>query len=105
MNLENWKAQARAHWREHRPKEFRQLQHKGLLAQALTDAVEQTHKAMTALEAAGFSEQEAWEQVRETHLFKPAESAQQDLDRPDLALAQETQALLNKTLALESESE
>lgn len=105
MNLENWKAQAKAHWREHRPTEYRQLQHKGLLAQALREAVELTHKEMTALEEAGHTEHEAWEMVREKYLFKPPEKAEQALDRPDLALMQETQKVLNEALALESESE
>lgn len=73
MQHANWKAQARMHWKEHRPKAYREMVRKGTLEQALTTAAEETSKEMQMLIDQGATRDEAWEMVRETHLFKPEE--------------------------------
>ena len=59
MDLKNWKAQARSHWREFQPQRFKELAAAGKLDQALAYAVEQTHREMSSLEAAGLTTSEA----------------------------------------------
>jgi hypothetical protein len=73
VTIRNWREQARAHWREFRPRLYRGLKRSGKLEQALTDAAERTHLEMKQLEASGFYTHEAWEIVRESYLFTPEE--------------------------------
>lgn len=75
MNLENWKNQARAHWKEFQPTRFKELVKAGKLPEALTEAAERTFQEMGELQQAGFQHHEAWEMVREKYLFPPEEPA------------------------------
>jgi hypothetical protein len=72
MKHSNWISQARAHWKEHQPKRFKQLVSKGILNQQLADAAEATSQEMQKLVGQGFNRLEAWEMTRELYLF-PAE--------------------------------
>lgn len=72
MQHANWISQARAHWKEHQPKRFKELVAKGILNQQLTDAAEATSQECKKLVAQGFNQLEAWEMTRELYLF-PAE--------------------------------
>lgn len=74
MQYEHWKAQARQHWKEHRPRMFKQLQESSQLQPALTQAAEQTAADLEALQAEGLDWHQAWEIVRERYLFLPPES-------------------------------
>lgn len=70
----NWIAQARLHWQEHLPKMFARLRAEGTLQQRLTEAADATGRELEKLMGQGFNYQEAWEQVRELHLFLPEEA-------------------------------
>jgi hypothetical protein len=72
MKHSNWISQARAHWKEHQPKRFKELVSKGILNQQLTQAAEATSQEMQRLVGQGFNQYEAWEMTREMYLF-PAE--------------------------------
>lgn len=76
MQHSNWIAQAREHWKEHRPKMFARLTKAGTLEQALTEAAEATAAAMRLLTTQGATQDEAWEATRELHLFPPEEPEQ-----------------------------
>lgn len=69
-----WIAQARVHLKEHRPQAFARLQAAGTLEQHLRQAAEATSHEMRTLMDQGATWQEAWELVREQHLFPPAEA-------------------------------
>lgn len=70
---QHWIAQARQHLKEHLPKTFARLRSEGTLNQHLTEASAATGRELENLMGQGFSYQEAWEQVREAHLFPPEE--------------------------------
>jgi len=72
MQHANWINQARAHWKDHQPKRFKELVSKGILNQHLVDAAVATSQEMQKLVTQGFSQLEAWEMTRELYLF-PAE--------------------------------
>lgn len=76
MQHSNWIAQAREHWKEHRPLMFARLSKGGTLEQALTEAAEATAMAMRALTTQGATRDEAWEATRELYLFLPEEPEQ-----------------------------
>ena len=73
QELGAWIAQAKAHWQEHQPKRFKALKESGKLAEALKDAAVATSLEMKALMEQGAQWHEAWEMVREQHLFPPEE--------------------------------
>lgn len=73
MKHASWTAQARAHWKEHRPKAYRQMMADGTLEKALVEAANATSQEMQVLADQGFRQHEAWEAVRENHLFPPEE--------------------------------
>lgn len=73
MNLQNWVKQAKAHWKEFRPRLYASLEKSGNLEAALQDAAERTYREVTELEDQGFDHQDAWEMVRERYLFVPEE--------------------------------
>lgn len=73
--LQNWVNQARAHWKEFRPRLYRDLKASGKLEAALKEAAERTFAEMGQHRAMGYSEQEAWEIVRENYLFPPEEGS------------------------------
>ena len=71
--IDQWKEQARTHWKQFRPSLYRGLIKNGRLDEFLTDAAERTHREMTELQRMGYQEHEAWEVVRESYLFPPEE--------------------------------
>lgn len=73
MQHAHWMAQAREHWKEHRPKMFKELQASGQLETRLREAAEATSQQMQELMAQGFQHHEAWEATREQFLFPPEE--------------------------------
>ena len=73
MQIDQWREQARAHWKRFRPSLYRDLNKLNRLEQALTDAAERTYREMKQLEKIGYQEHEAWEVVRESYLFTPEE--------------------------------
>jgi hypothetical protein len=75
MNLQNWVKQARAHWKEHRPKLYAELLASGELEASLQDAAERTHRELSELEDSGLTFHEAWELVGENYLFPPEEDS------------------------------
>ncbi len=79
---EEWKEQARAHWKAFRPRLFRDLKKAGKLEAALDDAVQRTSREMAALQAMGYRDYEAWEVVRESYLFVPKEGKKPAQDSP-----------------------
>jgi hypothetical protein len=81
MNLQNWIDQARRHWEEFRPTLYRDLKTSGKLDAALRDAADRTDREMNDLREHGYTEQEAWEMVRERYLFPPEQG---DISANDL---------------------
>lgn len=73
MNLQNWKDQAKAHWKEFQPKRFKALQQAGKLDEALDQAANQTYLEVSQLEESGFQPSEAFQMVMESYLFPPME--------------------------------
>ncbi len=69
MQHAHWIAQAREHWKEHRPAMTARLEAKGTLDKELQAAAEATAAEMRALVEQGATQYEAWEMVRENHLF------------------------------------
>ena len=68
-----WGLQAKEHWKEHRPKMYRQLEESGRLEDALYAAQELTVAAMADLIERGVNWYQAWELIREEWLFLPSE--------------------------------
>lgn len=64
-----WKAQALAHWKEFRPQTVKRLQASGTLDSSLDEAAQSTSQEMQALMNQGATWDEAWQAVRENHLF------------------------------------
>lgn len=62
------------HWREFRPKMYEGLQKKGLLNQAVHNAIERTKEMYGQLIEQGMSPDQAREATREQWAFLPAES-------------------------------
>src|SRR5688500_17047477 len=73
--IDQWKEQARRHWKEFGPTLYHELLKNGRLDEFLTNAAERTHREMTELQRAGYQHHEAWEVVRESYLFLPEEGA------------------------------
>ncbi|MDP3069628.1 MAG: hypothetical protein Q8N18_05035 [Opitutaceae bacterium] len=75
---------AKAHWQEHCPRMYRELETTGQLETALAEAEERTLVEMETLQrelkATGSSSaqahQQAWELVREKYLLLPPEAAE-----------------------------
>ena len=74
MQHAHWIAQARQHWKEFQPAKFKRLQEAGTLDQELKLAAQATADEMATLRKQGATELEAWEMVREQHLFPPEEA-------------------------------
>jgi hypothetical protein len=75
VNLQNWKMQAREHWKEFQPTAFKHQVQTKTLQKALDEAAELTFQEMSQLLDAGMSNQDASEMVREKYLFPPEEAA------------------------------
>ena len=73
--LSPWAEQAKAHWKEHRPKMYAELQSAGTLDQQAENAAKQTQEELASAIENGLDHQAAWEMVRENHLFLPTEEA------------------------------
>jgi len=76
-----WYAQAKEHWANYRPKMFSAMQRSGRLNLHLNNAVEQTQNEYARAIGNGMEPDEAWEAVRENHLFLPSEE-----DMPSLGV-------------------
>ncbi len=98
MNLNHWISEAREHWKEHRPTYFKDLRRTGQLRAALRSAAEATYREMSELEEAGYSNQEAWEMVREQYLFPPGEPEQEEIASKGVGLFTEINALHSEIL-------
>ena len=72
--LSNWTREAKAHWKEHLPKMYREYVNKGILQQKLQEAAEMTFEEVYQLEREGLTPHEAWEMIREKYLFLPEET-------------------------------
>ncbi len=59
------------HWKEHRPKMYREMLQAGTLEQEAMDAVEQTNKEITQLMDRGMSAYQADETTREQYVMLP----------------------------------
>jgi hypothetical protein len=71
-----WYTQAKAHWQKYRPKMYKALQEKGTLHKHLNKAVDQTEEEYARAIENGMEPHEAWEALRENHLFLPSEEDQ-----------------------------
>ena len=103
MNLQNWISLARESWRENNPNLFKELNRTGKLGAALKEAAERTHAEMSELEAAGHSNQEAWEMTREKYLLLPPESEPDEVASKGAALFNEANALQSQILQTQNE--
>ena len=74
-----WYGQAKEHWKKYRPKMFKALQESGKLNHHLNNAVERTGDEYCKAIEDGMEPHEAWEAVRENHLFLPSEQDQPSL--------------------------
>ena len=72
--LQNWKDQARAHWKEHLPARTARLEKNGTLEKALDQAVDRTFLEKSQLEDAGLDPETAFQEVRQRYLFPPEET-------------------------------
>ena len=89
-NLQNWIDQAKTHWKEFQPTRYAALKEAGTLATELQQAAEKTSKAMSDLQASGFTHQEAWEQTRERWLFPPEQGSAPMNDSPEWSTSEPT---------------
>jgi hypothetical protein len=71
--LSPWAEQAKAHWKEHRPRMYAELEKAGTLDEAAERAAKQTKEEYVDAIYNGMSPDGAWEAVRENHLFLPTE--------------------------------
>ena len=106
MNLQNWISEAKAHWKEWRPREFKALQKEGRLEPALMEAAERTFNEMQELMKSGYQEHEAWEIVRQEYLFTPPENPPKEEPPASEAvrLSQEINHLKNSLLGMHPET-
>src|SRR5262245_25328694 len=75
-SLSGLEREVQAHWLEHRPRAARALQQKGLLDQAVRQAVQQTKEAVNDLVLnGGMSLPQAWQLMREEWMYLPAETS------------------------------
>jgi hypothetical protein len=64
----------RSHWKEFRPKMYRELEQRGTLDQSVRQAVQQTKDALVDALQAGMNPDQAWEGVREMWAYLPSEN-------------------------------
>ena len=98
MQLKNWMSLARESWKEHNPTLYKELNRSGKLGVALKDAAERTYSEMSELEAAGHSNQDAWEMTREKYLLLPPEQTEDDEPNQGAALFNEATNLQSEIL-------
>lgn len=68
-----WAEQAKAHWKEHRPRMYAELQKAGTLDEQAEKAAAQTREELYSAIEDGMDYYDAWEMLRERYLFLPAE--------------------------------
>jgi hypothetical protein len=91
MRLTNFGHLAKAHWKEHRPRMYRELEQSGQLEEALYAAQELTKDALANLLSQGVPDNQAWEAVRENWLLLPSEEQVPNLgENPASWIAPET---------------
>ncbi|MBJ9165095.1 hypothetical protein I5485_21885 [Citrobacter farmeri] len=96
MNLNNWKSEAKAHWKEFQPKRYKALVKMHRLGDELQQAAERTHQEMSELENQGFSTEDAWQMTREKYLFPPEEpSVEEAMNNQGAKLMQEVNQLMS----------
>ena len=66
------------HWKTYLPSLYQSHVKAGTLDQAIERAMEQTMDEEAPLIAGGMSDQEAWQAVRENHLYMRPEADQED---------------------------
>jgi hypothetical protein len=71
-----WYRQAKAHWKQCRPKLYAALEKNDQLHKRLNKAVDQTKDEYYRAIENGMEPHEAWEATRENHLFLPSEEDQ-----------------------------
>lgn len=79
--LDGWGRMAEKHWKEYRPKMYRELKKKGQLHKALYAAQELSGNLMVDLTQQGLAPDQAWELVREQWLLLPSEEDVPELGR------------------------
>ena len=73
LSTSPWAREAKEHWRQYRPKMYQAFEKAGTLNKHLNRAVEQTKDEFVRAIENGMEPHEAWEEVRENHLFLPSE--------------------------------
>ena len=72
---------ARRHWKQHRPKMYKQLQEEGRLNEVLLELENRVAKQLEDLSLQGLNYDQAWEMVRDQVLL-PSEEDQPELGGP-----------------------
>ncbi len=73
--------EARRHWKQHRPKMYKELQEAGTLKTTLLELENRVAKQMEDLSLQGLKPNQAWEMVRDQVLL-PSEEDQPELGGP-----------------------
>jgi hypothetical protein len=89
-----------AHWQQHRPKMYRDLQRSGKLGEAVNAATRLTKTAYHDLTERNVPSDQAWEAVRENWALLPSEK-----DVPELGTSPEEMIAEAETTASESPTE
>jgi hypothetical protein len=71
--LSPWAEDAKAHWKEHRPRMYAELEKAGTLDEAAEKAATQTKDDLGSAIEDGMDYYAAWEMLRERYLFLPTE--------------------------------
>ena len=75
MRLNRFGLMAKEHWKEYRPRMYKELEDSGQLEERLYQAQEQTADMLAELISQGMSDDMAWEFVREQWILLPEEGA------------------------------
>ncbi len=71
--MESLAHQAKEHWRKLRPRLYAELKESGKLDQLAQAAARRTREEVATLVEKGWSQDQAWEGVREKYVFLPSE--------------------------------
>lgn len=102
MNLQNWISQAKKHWQEFQPNKYQALKNQGTLDLALKKAAEQTLAEVSELENQGYQPDEAFQMVRENHLFPPGEPENDNPEGNGPAILSDALQIMSRTLEADS---
>ena len=97
MNLGNLKDIKLQNLREHSPETYRELQQSGNLDEYLESKATAAEQELDSLIDAGYSDQEAWEVVREDFLMPVDDESDEDEGPNDAMLS-----LLNETIDIQN---